>query len=196
MKYLILPLTLLALSLPSCNSTPSWLDEMNGCLAEREVKLLNISLKRFEEVLNKKSEGETLTDKYIHFLKDVERLNLLPEYYHDLLIKETIKTMLNTDFYEQMWQQSTQWVLNDGKGTPVYIINGFGNIPTCLAESANHAWFTQKMNTFKKPVNPVPSFLAKELLNQLKPEDYELPQIRAFIALSLCYQLGVAYYDK
>ncbi len=180
----------------SCERAPHWTDDLSGCLAKPEINLLLKSLNNFEKVLNEQAVGNTLTEKYLHFLKEVERRNLLPDYYHHLLIKETTKRMLNTKFYEQMWQQSTQWVLNDGKGTPVYIINGFGKVPICLAKSSQNAWFTEKLVGYKKPVNPVPSFLAKELLTNLSSTDYEQPQIRVFIALSLCYQLGVAYYDK
>lgn len=189
-------LILIILFSASCEKAPLWTDDLSGCLAETEIKLLLKSLKNFEQVLNEQAAGNTLTEKYVDFLNEVKRRNLLPHYYHHLLIKETTKHLLNSKFYEQMWQQSTQWVLNDGKGTPVYIINGFGKVPICLAKSSKNAWLVEKLASYKKPVNPVPSFLAKELLTNLKSSDYEHPQIRAFIALSLCYQLGVAYYDK
>lgn len=194
MKYLFLLITIALLG--SCQNTPKWTDDMEKCLADPEVELLHTALTRFERVLNEKATGETLTDKYKYYLKEVERIDLLPEYYHHLLIKETTKKMLFTDFYEQMWQQSSQWVLNDGKGTPVYIINGFGGVPTCLGKTGANSWLKNKLESYKKPVNPVPSLLARELLNNLTPEDYEIPQVRAFIALSLCYQQSVAYYDK
>ncbi len=179
-----------------CDSSPKWTDSLTTCLSDEDIDLLTLAKNRFEKVISEKFDGSTIGEKYKSYVKEIAKKDMIDGIYHELLIKETTKKMQASDLYEKIWQKSDKWHLNDRRGSNIYLINGYADVPTCLSSATNSAWLKAKVRELEISIYPFPSNLANEILNTFSPKDYDNEYHQLFIAISLCYTQSLIYYDK
>ena len=187
----------LILTILSCSNSkkPNYASDLENCLTENDIILINNAVSSFEKKILKKYKNQTIGNAYLSYLKDLNEQNIDSDFVLSIETKNILDDLKKEGTYAKIWSELEIILHERGRnleGTKVidiYTLNPNGIFLNCLIEKTKNELILEHLLEKKEIPETSYGFAVRDFSERLTENDFEENLNRMTIAIVYYYEL-------